>query len=160
MAWTDPRTWVAGEAPTATIMNTHIRDNFKAIGDPWTSYTPTWTSTGTNPTIGNGTLTGAYMRAGNLVIGRLILVFGSTSSVGTGQYNWSLPTTANYNDSINIAIGVADMFDTSASAHTTEAVVLISSSTFEITSGIVTATTPYAWADGDHITCSFMYETG
>ena len=27
MAWTTPRTWVAGENPTATIFNTHVRDN-------------------------------------------------------------------------------------------------------------------------------------
>lgn len=27
MAWTTPRTWVAGEVVTASIMNTHVRDN-------------------------------------------------------------------------------------------------------------------------------------
>ena len=27
MAWTAPRTWVAGEVPTASIMNAHLRDN-------------------------------------------------------------------------------------------------------------------------------------
>lgn len=27
MAWTTPRTWVAGETVTAAIMNTHVRDN-------------------------------------------------------------------------------------------------------------------------------------
>lgn len=27
MSWTTPRTWVAGENVTATIMNTHVRDN-------------------------------------------------------------------------------------------------------------------------------------
>ena len=27
MAWTTPRTWVADELVTATIMNTHVRDN-------------------------------------------------------------------------------------------------------------------------------------
>ncbi|MGC4942145.1 hypothetical protein [Kribbella sp. DT2] len=31
MAWTPPRTWVAGEQPTAAIFNTHIRDNFLAL---------------------------------------------------------------------------------------------------------------------------------
>lgn len=29
MAWTTPRTWVASEVPTATIMNAHIRDNME-----------------------------------------------------------------------------------------------------------------------------------
>lgn len=27
MAWTTPRTWVAGEIPTAALLNTHLRDN-------------------------------------------------------------------------------------------------------------------------------------
>lgn len=27
MAWTSPRTWIAGETVTAALMNTHIRDN-------------------------------------------------------------------------------------------------------------------------------------
>lgn len=31
MAWTAPRTWVAGELVTASIMNTHVRDNFEAL---------------------------------------------------------------------------------------------------------------------------------
>jgi len=30
MAWTSPRTWVLGEIITASVMNTHIRDNFNA----------------------------------------------------------------------------------------------------------------------------------
>lgn len=33
MAWTTPRTWVAGEVVTAAIMNVHIRDNLNAIAD-------------------------------------------------------------------------------------------------------------------------------
>lgn len=31
MAWTSPRTWVAGETVTAAIMNTHVRDNLTAL---------------------------------------------------------------------------------------------------------------------------------
>jgi hypothetical protein len=31
MAWTTPRTWSAGETVTATIMNTHIRDNLNIL---------------------------------------------------------------------------------------------------------------------------------
>ena len=31
MAWTQPRTWVAGELVTAAIMNTHVRDELLAI---------------------------------------------------------------------------------------------------------------------------------
>lgn len=32
MAWTAPRTWVAFENVTASIMNTHVRDNLSHIG--------------------------------------------------------------------------------------------------------------------------------
>lgn len=33
MAWTAPRTWVVGEVVTASIMNTHVRDNLTALRD-------------------------------------------------------------------------------------------------------------------------------
>lgn len=32
MAWTAPRTWVTGELVTASIMNTHVRDNLNVVG--------------------------------------------------------------------------------------------------------------------------------
>jgi len=32
VAWTTPRTWLAGEIASAAIFNTHIRDNFNALG--------------------------------------------------------------------------------------------------------------------------------
>lgn len=31
MSWTQPRTWVAGEVPSASTINTHIRDNLRAM---------------------------------------------------------------------------------------------------------------------------------
>lgn len=31
MGWTSPRTWVASEVVTASLMNTHVRDNLNAI---------------------------------------------------------------------------------------------------------------------------------
>ena len=33
MTWTAPRTWVAGEKPSAATMNTHIRDDLLALVD-------------------------------------------------------------------------------------------------------------------------------
>lgn len=34
MAWTAPRTWVTGEVVTASMMNTHLRDNMNALRNP------------------------------------------------------------------------------------------------------------------------------
>ena len=31
MAWTSPRTWLAGEVLTAALLNTHLRDNLNAV---------------------------------------------------------------------------------------------------------------------------------
>lgn len=33
MAWTSPRTWVAGEVVTAALINTHLRDNLNHLND-------------------------------------------------------------------------------------------------------------------------------
>jgi hypothetical protein len=38
MAWTTPRTWVAGEVVTAALLNTHLRDNLDALGNPATPW--------------------------------------------------------------------------------------------------------------------------
>lgn len=37
MAWTTPRTWTAGEVVTASMLNTHVRDNTLALYGAWTS---------------------------------------------------------------------------------------------------------------------------
>lgn len=94
MAWTAPRTYVAGEVVTAAILNIDHRDNLKAIGDAWTAYTPTWTTDGTAPSLGNGTLTGAFMSAGKHTTFRLRLLAGSTTTFGTGQFRFTYPVTA------------------------------------------------------------------
>jgi hypothetical protein len=60
----------------------------------WTAYTPTWTSSGTAPAIGNGTLQGAYLRVGKLVYVHIYWKAGSTTTYGTGLYFLSLPISA------------------------------------------------------------------
>lgn len=59
----------------------------------WTTYTPAWTSTGTQPTLGDGTLTGRYVNLGATIVGEIRLLFGSTTTRGTGSYKFSLPAT-------------------------------------------------------------------
>lgn len=54
-------------------------------------YTPTWTSSGTAPALGNGTLKGFYGTNGAIMIVTVELVMGSTTTFGTGEYYISLP---------------------------------------------------------------------
>lgn len=67
-----------------------INANFADMG-AWTSYTPTWAASTTNPTIGNGTLVGRYQRRGDFVQIVIRLELGSTTSVGSGTWTWSTP---------------------------------------------------------------------
>jgi len=60
----------------------------------WISYTPTWTATTTNPTIGNGSIVGGYRRIGDIVEFYAKIVAGSTTTYGSGSYRVSLPVTA------------------------------------------------------------------
>lgn len=59
----------------------------------WTSYTPTWTATSVNPTLGNATLTAKYKELDSKTLALSIyLSFGSTSAAGTGGWSFSLPS--------------------------------------------------------------------
>lgn len=90
MAFTSPRTWVSGEDVTAALMNTHVRDNLKALTE-FQSYTPTWTGATTNPVLGNGTKTGAYVQAGDVVDFYVSIAMGSTTTYGSGAWILTLP---------------------------------------------------------------------
>lgn len=68
-----------------------IRTIVGEIGDPWTSYTPTWTAATTNPAIGNGTITAAYRRIGKTVHFRIQITMGSTTTYGAGAWFLTLP---------------------------------------------------------------------
>jgi hypothetical protein len=61
-------------------------------GGARTAYTPTWgVASGTAPTLGNGSLTGTYVRIGDLIYFTVKLVVGSTSTIGSGAYTFTLP---------------------------------------------------------------------
>jgi hypothetical protein len=89
-----PRTWVVGETVTAALMNQEIRDQLNSFFGAWTSYTPTWTASTTNPTLGNGTLNGRYLKTGRTIHNIIELTAGSTTTYGSGTYAFSLAATA------------------------------------------------------------------
>jgi len=156
VAWTSPRTWTAGEVPTAATFNTHVRDNFKAIGDAWTSYTPTLA----NWTLGNGTLTGNYIAAGKLIIGKISYTVGSTDTK-SGQIQFSLPVTKVADGGFGFPLGTAELYDTSAPARNIVHAVQNSATALRLCAGdgtFVSDTSPWTWATGDEINVVFQYE--
>lgn len=153
MAWTTPRTWVAGEKPAASTYNTHIRDNFDAIGDPWTSFTTTlgaWTQ-------GNGTLASAYMQAGQLVHFRIKLTVGSTT-VAAGSANFTLPVNA---VGTRVVAATTLFFDTSAGSYFGGWGFNTTASSLSVrtdASAGLSSTVPFTWATGDELLVTGTYE--
>ena len=76
------------------------------------SFSVAWSSTGTQPTIGNGSLSGTYSREGQMCTVNISLIIGSTTTFGTGQYRFSLPFT---NAAGNRSIGQLNYYDQSVS---------------------------------------------
>ncbi|MCP3820057.1 hypothetical protein NLX86_18750 [Streptomyces sp. A3M-1-3] len=61
-------------------------------GDPaWATYTPSWLGSTTNPSIGNGTLTGRYTLIGKTCHAAVIVIPGSTTAFGSGTYTFGVP---------------------------------------------------------------------
>src|SRR4051812_16471214 len=111
---TTPATWAGGENPTATKMNTEIRDAITAMQAAWTAFTPTMTTW----TLGNGTLVGKYNRVGKTIDVHMEYTIGSTDTLAAGSPAWSLPFQANWSVTGNPgqSLGRVFLFDTSAAA--------------------------------------------
>lgn len=136
-----------------------------ALETAWTTYAPTWT----NLTIGNGTVTALYRRIGKLVIVRVSIVFGSTTSV-SGSVRFTLPVTrAAYAGTAGLTpIGLARMLDASvpvaregmitSETTTTGTVIVYDASGTYLTGAALSSTVPFTWTTGDEINCSLQYE--
>lgn len=124
----------------------------------FTSYTPTWSSTGTQPTVGNGTITGQTFRLGDLTIDIITLTIGSTTSNGTGTYRFSPSRTMSA--ALNSTAGFATLLDSGTAYYGGSNVVVTTS-----TVGIVfpggtqwSAGTPFTLATGDVIGSILIYK--
>ncbi len=139
-------------------------DQMNGIGE-WTDYTPTWTATTTNPTIGNGTIVGRYSRIQNLILVQFNITFGSTTAKGSGQYRISVPVTAAATLSPYAVLGSGYLLDASAASVWTTAILVPNSATtivgMKITGvgyGDVTDTNPFTFTIGDEINGTFFYK--
>lgn len=120
-----------------------------AIG-PWVDYTPIWTSSGTQPSIGNGALVGKWRRVGDSMEVTIVAVFGTTTTFGTGTYNFSLPSGYTFNGTAAQTLGPARLF---YSAHNSGLSWLSSTTTLGVLvpAGFVGQTVPVTWASGNEI---------
>lgn len=126
------------------------------------TYTPTWTQTSATPAIGDGTLTGNYIRHGHQCMVEIELVAGSTTSFGdsTSAYRFSLPFPGHL--SFNQKRFPVRIYDSSAGADFTGWASIGAGQdyiTIAVGAQQVRATSPMTWAKGDTLECSFSYMT-
>ena len=123
-----------------------------------TSYTPTWTAASVNPTIGDGTIVGAYHQVGTLVYFRIALTIGSTTTTGTGAWSFTLPFTAV--GAIGFPHGEAVIYDAGTGQLVAVATQETTTKIFVIAHNTSTAagpTVPITWAAGDVLAISGVY---
>jgi len=136
-----------------------------AIGPTeWTTYTPTWTTSGTQPALGNGQLGGSWQRFGRTIIARGALLAGSTTTFGTGAFRFALPAAAATPTpsfpGFPIWVGSAYAFDNGNTNRMGVCRVEAGGTYVTITSETVAqwdSTIPMTWANGDHITWQITY---
>lgn len=69
-----------------------MKGEWKGRSSVWSAYNPNWSSTGTAPVIGNGSVGGRFS-PGNTINFVAYVIPGSTTTYGTGTYRIDLPAT-------------------------------------------------------------------
>jgi hypothetical protein len=158
VAWNNPSTWLAGAVLTAAQLNAQLRDNLLAIGDPWPSYTPTFTGL----SVSNGTLAARARVAGKDIRWSVSLTFGSTTAV-TGNITVTLPVAARLRFA-GTSFGDVTLWDSSANAfriwHATHDLSSNGTRVFltDDSGNVAAGANPWTWATGDRIEINGGYE--
>lgn len=125
------------------------------------AYTPVWSTTGTAPVLGDGTLTGSYTLSGKSCTVELTFTAGSTTTFGTGQFMFTLPfpEAAGTPERAN---GIARLSDTGTAFYVGVTEASSGSAQFVIysnaTANLVQSNSPFTWASGDSLRVTMTYE--
>jgi len=146
ITWLQPNSGLSISGTTIGI------DNYTSA-----TYTPSWTASGTAPSLGNGTLNGSYSRIGNLVSVQLDLTLGSTTTQGTGYWIFSLPVATS-----NIVwLEGFSVSGYSATTYTAGRTLAVSTSSIGV--NVFNANTfwgvgvPATWVTGNYVRINFTY---
>jgi len=139
---------------------------FNAFTDQSTAFTPTWTqSSGTQPALGNGTITGRYLRMDRVCHVQIVLTMGSTTTFGNSSvgYQFSIPFFShNAAGFVQRFPGCCEVLDLSVpqsyvfhgTINNNELAMTLSKDGAGLRDGY-----PVAWATGDTVTISLVYQT-
>jgi hypothetical protein len=128
----------------------------------WASYTPVWSAySGTAVSLGNGTITGKWIKSRGVVTYKIRLLWGSTTTGGDagGLWKFTLPDTALDTASASepgvcsvTETGVAEQGGISSKIDSTHIACIVGTA-------YVGATSPFAWGSGDFLTIMGQFES-
>lgn len=127
----------------------------------WTTYTPSWTTTGTAPAFGTATVNGRYCKIGRQVTVSIWIDFSSSSTFGTGAWTFSLPAAAPANTA---QVNWMGAWWAAASGNVTVGTCVVITSLIQLpdgngTSQNVDATHPFTWGSGNQFAIQLTYES-
>lgn len=151
-----------------TIYETDTNGHLVYDGSTWqnmldtitTSYSPSWTGSSSNPTLGNGSLTGQYLRiSAKLWWVRIVLVIGSTSTGGSGRWGFTLPAAP----TVSQAVAALCEDNSSSFRYGGSAFLTSGSDVFCVSVGSggnigASSSVPFTWAVNDGLLITGIYE--
>lgn len=144
-------------SPNTKIKSSEVNQNFLDAFPTGQSYTPTWASSGTQPVIGNGSITGRYFQHGKLGWANINLSIGSTTTFGTGEWNFSIP----FNGQGSSSVGFARALD-SGTGYFNGVATMVSATTLSVYGNGASAgwssATPMTWATNDTLIITITLE--
>lgn len=151
-----PTSASVGAKLTASVWNADVE---AALG-AWSAWpvAPAWSATGTAVSIGNGLFAGRYMQDGKSVVAQFYVFAGTTTTYGTGNYQFSFPVTPHASYIAETAMGVC-VSRRSLRYNGTLVYAGVGIALVALQGGNLSQTNPGSWAAGDLI-CSgtFSYE--
>ncbi|MFF3558674.1 hypothetical protein ACFYXS_01305 [Streptomyces sp. NPDC002574] len=152
-----------GEVVTAVLLNQEIRDQIGSMLAAWTSYTPTWTAT-SNPSLGNGTITGLYMKVGRTCHVQFQLSTGSTTTYGSGSYIIGVPFTSASSGLVSMGAARFGLTDgwfgvVTLGSNSSGANVIFPATATNTRAANASPTGPEIWANGAVLRGSLTYQT-
>lgn len=153
------KTWGAEEL-TSTDLNAEVKALWTGLQAAYDTYTPVRRNGvgGSALTIGNGSITGGYMRVGKKVDFYIYMVVGSSTGTGSTIWTFELPVAP---ADANHVVGAGGLYDTSAGLM--HPVIFHGATGSEIKASnyqgtLVQSTGPVLWASGDQIRFAGTYE--
>jgi hypothetical protein len=145
-----------------SLANAAISGANVSYGNPpdfqdWLTYTPTWSTSGTQPTLGDGTIDGIFTIVGKIAKVAGVLILGASTNPGTGFWYLTVPVTAGSNYSMFIGAWRANNADVANFGGVTDFINSTSIRFDRDASTYINESNPFTWGSGDNIRFTLDY---